>query len=131
MSIIIFKNLFRNSRCFDNLQKIHILRAVPAMKKPFSMGLLSWLALLIALLAIKSHCWEKNMSWSWGLNLTGKQKPILCESTRRKDSRQWVENVLPSHNYIYRENIETYNVLCFLCCMSGSRILTIHMAIYL
>ena len=49
----------QSSPCFDNLQKIHILRAVPAMKKPFSMGLLSQLTLLIALLAMKSYCWEK------------------------------------------------------------------------
>lgn len=59
MPILVFKDLFRSSPCFDNLQKIHILRAVPAIRKPFSMGLLSWLATLIALPAIKSHCWEK------------------------------------------------------------------------
>ena len=62
MPILVFKDLFRSSPCFDNLQKIHILRAVPAMRKPFSMGLLSWLAILITLPAIKSHCWEKTLS---------------------------------------------------------------------
>lgn len=102
------KNLFRHSLYFGSLQTMHILKAVPSMRKPFSTGLSSPLS------ADSSACSEKLLLEKspvvvLRLKPTGKQKSALWESTGRKGFRQHAGNGPPFHDYILWESIQSYS----------------------